>query len=126
MKKVLLTLGLILLLTTTCFAVDGDFDLTEVIPDITVYRIDMVRLLAFTETAEVHFRGGYMVEGEFIGVPRKGIQVIFMNVADDPETEEDETSPKFTQFINYIQNQIKGGKTLKWAITSACKIEMGL
>lgn len=127
MKKVLLTLGLTLLLITPCFAqVDGDFDKIEVIQDIAVYRLDTVRLLAFTETAEISFRGGYMDAGVFISVPRKGIKVLFINVADNPETPEDETSTKFTQFINYIQTQIAGGKTLKKAITDACKIEIGL
>lgn len=126
MKKLLLTLGLIVLLSTSCLGADGDFDKSEVRPDVTVYRLDTVRLLAFTETAEISFRGGYLDEGEFVGIPHKDITVLFMNQVDNPETEEDESSTKFTQFINYIQNQLANGKTLKWAITNACKIELGL
>lgn len=114
-----LAIGLILMLMVTpCFAADGEIDSVEVKPDVVKYVLDTVRFLVITQTCEVTYR---KVDADGISVNEE-IKVIFQNVADDPETEEDETNTEFTQLVNFIN----AGDNIKNSITNAVKIKLGL
>ena len=118
MKKLLaLTLGLILM-TGIGYCADGEFDKAEVIPDTAKYSLDTVRFLVFTKTCEVTFRGLDATDNP----TGDEIKVIFMNIEDDPETPEDETSNEFSQLVNLINNN----DNIKTSITTAVKIKLGL
>ena len=93
--------------------------------------MDTVRLLTISETAEITFR---KVDDDSNPVGEE-VTVSFINTPATTECTgegEDEVCVevpavnKFNQLITYIQNQIAGGKTMKWAVTNACKIELGL
>ena len=123
MKKIALAVALSALFgfAVISYAEESDIPQVEVRPDVATYIIDTLKIQAITTTATVTYRkvssdGAYIDE----------FDVTFMNVADNPETPEDETSNKFTQFINYIQTQIGAGDSLKLAVTKACKIELGI
>ena len=122
MKKALLTLGLILILTTACFGAEGEIVQVEVKPDVATWQLDTVKLLAFTETGIVTYR---KVDATGTGVGEERA-ILFMNAEDDPETVEDETSTDFTDFINYITTRIRANDSLKTAITKAVKIKLGI
>jgi len=117
MKKLLLT-GLILLLTLPCFAADGDFNKAEVKPDVVSYALDTVKFLVFTKTCEVTYRK-LDASGDPVG---DEIIVIFMNIEDNPDTPEDETSTEFTQLVTAINN----GSNIKQTIANAVKIKLGI
>ena len=122
MKRALLTLGLILLLTTAGFCAEGEIVQVEVKPDVATWQLDTVKLLAFTETGIVTYR---KVDAAGVGVGEERA-ILFMNAEDDPETVEDETSTDFTDFINYITTRIRANDSLKTAITKAVKIKLGI
>lgn len=108
---------LCLFFATPVFAAPDDIDKTEVRPDTTIYKIDTVTLQAFTETAIVTYRKGYMDDEVFVHNGEYE-RVLFIN--------NEATPTGFNQFITYIQNRIAAGDTLKLAITKACKIKLGL
>lgn len=101
---------------------EGEIIQEEVQPDVVSWQLDTVKLLAFTETAEITYR---KVDAEGVGVGEEKT-ILFMNKVDDPETPEDETSTEFTDFINYITTRIRANDSLKVAITKAVKIKLEL
>jgi len=117
--KFLLTLGLIFLLTIPCFA--SDINQSEVRPDVSVWRLDTVKFLAFTETAEITYRKGYMDSGNFIAIGGE-VNILFQNIEDNPETPEDESSNEFTQLINLINNN----DNIKTSVTQAVRVKLGI
>ena len=117
MKYLSLILAL-LLLATPVFADDGDISKVEVKPDVATYALDTVKLLVFTQTCEVTYRK-VDATGASVG---DEITITFQNIADDPETVEDETKTEFTQLVNLINN----GDNIKTSITNAVKIKLGL
>ena len=100
------------------FCADGDITKTEVRPDTVKYALDTVKFLVFTETCEVTYRK-LDASDEPTG---EEVVITFMNIADDPETPEDETSTEFNQLVNFINN----GSNIKTSITDAVKIKLGL
>ena len=122
MKKALLTVALILALAVPVFAADGDVDQVEVREDVATWAIDTFKILRYTETAIVTYR---KVDGNGDPVGEE-FDVIFMNVEDDPDTIEDETSTEFTDFYNYLHTRIRAMDSLKTAITKAVKIQLGI
>jgi len=117
MKKLGLILALILL-ATPLWAADGDILQTEVRPDVVKWELDTVRFLVITRTCEVDYRK-VDSNGDPVGAIKR---IIFQNVADDPDTPEDETSNEFTQLVNLINN----GSNIKASITQAVKIKLGI
>ena len=120
--KTLLTLGLILILTIPCFAGDGDVDQVEVRPDVAAWSLDTFKILRYTSTAIVTYRK-VDSNGDSLG---EEFDVTFMNVEDNPETPEDETSTEFSDFYNYLHTRIIAGDSLKTAITKAVKIKLDI
>ena len=125
-RKLLLTsivcLALSVFLASFLFAGDSDITKAEVREDVVKYQLDTVKLLAVTETAEITYRR-VDATGAVAG---RDVKIIFMNVDDSPDTPEDETSTEFTDLIQYIQNRIGAGDSLKLSITKAVKIKLGL
>jgi len=117
----------LLILSLICFIIAGiagigicaedDITQAEVRPDVVKYAIDTVKFLVFTQTAEITYR---KMDADGNGVGE--LKVIFQNIVDDPETEEDETKTEFTQLVNLINN----GDNIKASITTAVKIKLGL
>jgi len=122
MKKALLTIGLILLLTLPAWAAEDDITATEVRPDTSAYALDTIKLLRFTETAIITWRK-VDADGNSVG---EEFDVIFTNTPDDPETIENEEDTSFTDFYNYLHTRIIAGDSLKLAVQKACKIKLGL
>ena len=116
--KTLLTLALILAIAVPVFAADGDITKVEVKPDVALYALDTVKFLVFTQTAEITYRK-VDAEGNNLG---DEVKVLFMNIEDDPETEEDETSTEFSQLVNLINSN----NNIKTSITAAVKIKLGI
>ena len=127
MKKILVTilLSAILGICLVAKAATDEIDVNEPQPALTKWKLDTVRILAFTQTAEIYFRKGYIDGSTFVGT-NQGHLTRFMNQVDNPETPEDETSTEFTDFIQYIQNRISAGDTLKQAIVKAVRIKEGI
>ena len=124
MKKLVLVIFSLLLLVTPLLA--SDIDVNEPQPALTKWRLDTIRILAFTETAEIYYRKGWMDGDNFIGT-NQGEQILFINIPDNPDTPSiDELDPQFNQFISYIQTRIAAGDTLKQAVTKAVKIRLGI
>ena len=117
MKKLLLALGLILILTMSCYAVDGDINETENIPDVAAWKLDTVRFLVFTKTCIVRYR-----KVDASGNPISEVKVLFRDVDDDPETPEDETLTEFTDLVTAINN----GSNIKNTIKNAVILKLGL
>ena len=123
MKKLMFTILLTLLLTTSCFAADGDVPMVEVREDVASWSLDTFKILRYTETAIVTYRKVDAV-GDSLG---EEFDVLFMNVEDDLETLSiDETSTEFTDFYNYLHTRIIAGDSLKTAITKAVKIKLNI
>ena len=118
MKKALLALGLIALLSSPCFGAADDIEQVEVRPDVVKYALDTVRFLVFTETCEVTYRK-LDAEGNNLG---DEVKIIFQNIVDDPETEEDETKTEFSQLVNLINSE----DNIKNSITKAVKFKLGI
>ncbi len=99
---------------------DGDItsDVNEVVPDVTAWNLDSVHMYKNTQVAKVLYKK-VDSNGDDTGLKRT---FLFRNVADDPDTPEDETSTKFTQFINYINSR----NSILLSIENACRIEAGL
>ncbi len=97
---------------------DGDIVKTEVRSDVATWALDTVRFLVIRKTCEVTFRK-LDSEGNIAGEETK---VIFMDVEDNPDTSEDETSTEFTQLINAINKS----DNIKQTITNAVKIKLGI
>jgi len=110
----------ITILTIAGFAFASDIEQAEVRPDVSVWKLDTVRFLVFTKTAEITYRKGY-IDGEFIGTGGEKT-ITFMDVADNPETPQDETSTEFTQLIQAIN----AGNNIKNTITNVVKVKLGL
>ena len=118
MKKIILALLLVTFLALPCFADDSNITKAEVREDVASYVLDTVRFLIITQTCEVTYRK-VDSNGDTVG---EDVKVLFMNVADDPETPEDETNNEFTQLVNLINNE----SNIKNSITKAVKIKLGL
>ena len=119
MKKLLLSLTLIVLLSVPCFA--GEISIQEKSNEIMVAKVkpdgasailDTVRILAITKTAEITFRNidatGDPTGDEFT--------VIVQDKEDDPETKDiDETDTSFTdsgllKAVEQIAKDVTKGK----------------
>ena len=119
MKKALLTLALTLALAVPVFAAEDDITKVEVRPDVTAYKLDTVKFLVFTQTAEITYRK-VDASGNSVG---EEVSVFFRNVTDDPTTEDvDETLTEFTQLISAINS----GDNIKNTIASAVRIKLGI
>ena len=118
MKKILLV---VLFMLFMGFASAQDIEVNEPQPDITLWRLDVVRMLVFTKTCEVYYRKGYMDNGKFIS-SNQVQQILFMDTLDNPNTPEDETSTEFTQLIQLINSE----NNIKQSITKAVKIKLGI
>lgn len=103
------------------FADDGDIAQTESTPDVVKWQLDSVILRAITQTGIVVYR-----KVDSNGNPISTINVLFNNNPDDPNTAEDESDKSFTQLINYIQNRITAGDSMKTAIKKAVEIKLGI
>jgi len=118
MKKTIISLILLASLVSPCFAADGNIAKVEVKPDVATWALDTVKFLVFTQTCEVTYRKldseGNVLSGEKV--------IRFQNIADDPETEEDETSTEFSQIVQLINNN----NNIKTSITTAVKSKLGL
>ncbi len=92
---------------------NGEITQTEVIPDVTNWKL-----------SEVNFRVGERnlckvdYKKKSAGDVDTGLKKVFLfeNVADDPETPEDESSTEFTQLITKINNE----SNIKTSIDEAC------
>jgi len=122
MKKYLLVVVIAMVLGMAMTAFAQDIAVTEVRPDVSVWKLDTVKFLVFTQTAEITYRKGYMEDGEFKSSGQRK-KILFMNTADDPETTEvDETCNEFTQLVNLINSE----SNIQQSITKAVKIKLGL
>jgi len=118
--KRLLVLGLAVMLLGggVVFAADGDITKAEVRKDVATYQLDTVKFLVFTSTCEVSYR---KVDAD--GNPTGGnVTVRFQNIADNPETPEDESSNEFSQLINLINNN----DNIKASVTQAVRTKLGI
>lgn len=118
MKKVIVLLAvLMLVMAGAVLAADGDIDQAEVRPDVVGWQLDTVRFLVVTKTCEVVYR---RVDAD--SKPIDGVQILFMDIEDNPETPEDETLTDFSQLITAINN----GSNIKQTIANAVKIKLGI
>ena len=97
MRKLLLSIGLIVLLAMPCFAGEiseksNEIIIAKVKPDGVTAILDTVRILAITKTAEITFRN----IDENDNPTGDEFTVIIQDKVDDPETPEDETDTSFT------------------------------
>ncbi len=99
---------------------DGDIvtGVAEVKPDVAKWEIKSVLFLVPTLTCKVVYHkvdaGGNVIEN--------APAVLFRNIADDPETPEDESSSEFTQLVNLIN----ANSNIKTSIATAVKTKLGL
>ena len=108
-----------LLFWAICISVfASDISVIEEVPDVSVWKLDTVRFLVFTETAEITYRK-VDTDGKIAG---NDVKILFRNEVDNPQTPEDETSTEFTQLIQAINS----GDNIKQTITNAVKIKLGL
>ena len=121
MKLTALILAL-LLLATPVFSAEDDITIEEVRADVSAFALDTIKILRFTETAVITWRK-VDANGDPVG---EEFDVTFTNVADNPETVEDETSTDFSDFYGYLHTRIMAGDSLKLAVQKACKIKLGL
>ena len=112
----------IIMLSFAGFAFASDIDQPEVREDISVWKLDTVRFLVFTETAEITYRKGYMDDSDFVGTGEE-TTILFMNVEDDISTPSiNEEKTEFTDLINLINNE----NNIKQSITKAVKFKLGI
>ena len=83
-------------------------------PSITKIKVDTVRILPLTKTAEITLR--YTTDDD---KPIKEEKLIFMDREDNPETPEDETSTEYTQLITGLDIN-------KTFLKNAIKIKLGI
>ncbi len=104
MKK-LLILALFLTLSIPCFAqltsISNDRKIVsvEVKPDVAIWALDTIRILYFTKTCEITYR---KLDSTNTSVGEEQT-FVFMDVVDNPDTEEDETSTDFTDLMANIK-----------------------
>ena len=111
MKKLILFLCFIGFCVNV-FAQDEITIPTELLPEINVAALDTVIIRYFTKQAQVIVRKGFMQNGEFVMVGGKDVAVTFVDVENDPNTPENETSTAFTDFVNAIKIDKKVLKTI--------------
>jgi len=116
MKKIFLIFAICFMVVSFSEAQEIEV-VEEVRPSVTKYKIIDLLIHQRTKQAIVTIGKGYMDDSDFIIVSE--FNVIFQNVVDNPETPEDETSSKYTQFINFIE--INPAK-----VKQALQIELGL
>ena len=96
---------------------DGDITIAEVREDVSKWELETVLFIVSSRTCKVKYNkmdaGGNVVDNK---------TVLFRNIADDPETPEDESSSEFTQLVNLINNN----SDIKESITTAVKIKLGI
>lgn len=107
MKKVIVFCFLVAFLATVALvcANAADIAIEESRPAVTNAREGDIIIHTATEQAIVVMRKGYMVGEEFIPVSED--TYIFMNREDNLETEEDESSTEYTQFMNAVVDKAK-------------------
>lgn len=105
-----------LMFSTTAWAAIGDITQVEVRPDVASYQLDTVKFLVINQTCVVTYRK-VDSNGDPVG---EEIQIIFQNIADDPDTTEDETDTSFTDLVQAIN----AGSSIKTTITNAVKIKL--
>jgi len=125
MKKLMFTLlSICLLMGTPVWAqeADNEIDQSIVIPDATKWVLDTEKRLWITKTYEVTWR-----QVDSTGTPTGEEQkVLFINVADDLGTPEDETQTDFTDVNNYLKTRMLAGDSYILALKKACKIKLGI
>ena len=98
---------------------DSDVVIAEVEPDVASWHLKSVLFLLPTKTCKVvytkHDSGGDIISG-------RTKTVLFRDVADDPNTPEDETDTSFTDLIAFLN----AGSNLKARITTAVKVKLGI
>jgi len=115
MKKGLITTLSVLALCFWAVYVFAQDEITipdEALPVVNKAALDTVIIRYFTKQAQVIVRKGFMQDGQFVSVGGKDIAVTFVDVEDNPDTPEDETSTAFTDFINSIKIDKKVLKTI--------------
>lgn len=117
MKKLALILAF-LLTTTLAYGEAGDITKAEVREDVSYYRLYRVDFLVPQRACRVIYMK-YDSSDNALGEKR---EVFFRNVADNPDTPEDETSNEFTQLVNAINS----GNNIKTTISNAVKIKLGI
>ena len=98
---------------------DSDVVIAEVEPDVAKWTLKSALFLVDTKTAKVVYNkrdAGNNV------IPGRQKVVIFRDIADDPETPEDETVTEFTDLIAFLNS----GSNLKARITTAVKTKLGI
>ena len=121
MKYLSLILAL-LLLATPVFSAEDDITVEEIRADVSAFALDTIKILRFSSTAVITWRK-VDANGDPVG---EEFDVTFTNVADNPETVEDETSTDFSDFYDYLHTRIRAGDSLKLAVQKACKIKLGI
>lgn len=116
MKKFILIIFL-LLVANNVFAADGDITQSEVMPDVSSWKLDTVKFLVVTKTCVVTYR-----KVDASNNPINEFDVIFMNREDDPLTPENEYSEDFTLLVTAINN----GSNIKNTIKNAVETTLGL
>lgn len=117
MKKIILTLALLLILTPAAYSADGDISQTEVKPDVSKWIIDTFECKAISKQCVVTYR-----KVDASDNPIGQISVLFRNVVDNPATPQDETDNSFNQLINLINN----GDNIKTSLKTAVETKLGL
>lgn len=111
----------ILLLASVAHA--QTFDKPETRADVAKWKLYRIVMNAEDSRAVVEYMK-QDAEGNYVG---ESTAVEFVNVADNPDTVDvDESSPKFNQFIQYLQTRIAAGDTLQQAVNKAVKIQLGI
>lgn len=100
MVKLILILFLLFTFPTFILA-SGEIDIPEETrPTINKANQDSVVILLNTKTIKVYINHGYMSGSNFIKIKER--LIIWRDVVDDPDTPEDETSAKFTEFMLHL------------------------
>jgi len=119
MKKLVLLLTLILMVSpaVSVWSADGDITETEIRADVVKWQIDTFLVHAITKSATVTYR-----KVDASGNPLGEVSVIFQNVVDDPDTVADETDTSFTDLIVAIN----AGGNIKTTLKNSVKTKLGL
>ena len=123
MKKyfLVIALGVILGLSIVAHADDGDIDNIRVIPDAIQMKLAKIKINFINKSATIIYRE-IDSDGNFTG--RKEAEH-FANIADDPDTVEDETDNQYNKMVKAIVNKVVEevdlGSTQKKALKKGVK-----
>ena len=95
MKRLILILVCLVFVNGWVFGEDEIVIPDEQLPTINTAKIDTITIHRFTNTMKVLLRKGFIQKGNFVATGYIGLN--FMDIKDDPSTEEDETSTKYTE-----------------------------